>query len=113
MGLTIPGVDGSTYYSQRVRLSGRDYLLTLSYRTRIERWKLDVHTDEGDAVALGVPIDCNWPLLRSYRGRAHCPAGDLIAVTTQTSTLPPGLTELGENKRVELTYYEPGELDGA
>jgi hypothetical protein len=55
-------------------------------------------------------LDCNWPLLRPYRSREHCPPGALIAVCLYDPQRPPGLNELGEGKRVELTYYEPGEL---
>lgn len=108
--MTIVAVEGSAYYSQRVRLSGRDYQLTLSWRTRAEIWKLDIHTDEGAAVALGILVSPNWPLLRPYRQREACPPGDLIAVAMREPTKIPGFDELGEGRRVELTYYEPGEL---
>lgn len=92
-------------YTTRIRLDERDYLFRYRWQTRTSRWKLDISTDEEELLISGLCLIVNWPLLRYYHADDRVPSGELICVATSPGTDPPGLEELGEGKRCELTYY--------
>lgn len=95
------------YYSQRVRMSGVDYLLRFRWNSRQELWRLDMLTDEEEPLVLGFALVCGVPLLEYYRHINGVPPGELMAVSSVADISPAGLNELGEGKRVELYYLEP------
>lgn len=100
--------------TMRTRLDGRDFLLRLVWNGRESRWYLTVSGSSGDVLVAGVKVVANWPLLSTTEGQPYrrwdpdLPPGDLMAVDLTQDGTPPGIDELGEGKRVELTYFEAG-----
>ena len=104
--LLIPTSPGVPYFTQKTRLDGRDFLLRFAYNERAERFSLSIFDESEQPVLLGLLLVANWPLLRHYRADARLPPGELMAVDLTGDGSPPTLDELGEGKRVELTYFE-------
>lgn len=104
--LLIPTSPGVPYYAQKTRLDGRDYLLRFSYNERIQRWYLGLYDESNTPLLLGLKLVANWPLLRHYRHDPRLPPGELMAIDLTSDGSPPTLDELGEGRRVELTYFE-------
>jgi hypothetical protein len=104
--ILIPTSPGVPYYRQKTKLDGRDFILGFSYNQRIERWYLSIYDEEGAPLLVGLKLMANWPLLRHYRADMRLPPGEFMAVDLTGSNAPPTLDELGEGKRVELTYFE-------
>ena len=102
--ILIP-TDESPNYSQRVKLDDVDYVFRFLWNGRSGRWYLSIFSAEEVALIRSLPLEVNRPLLYAYHANAELPSGELVAVATTDSTEPPGLEELGEGKRVELTYY--------
>lgn len=103
--LLIPTVLDAEYWTQKTRLDGRDYLLRFSYNQRLDRYFLDLLDDEETPLVQGIRLVTNWPLLRHYRWDERVPPGELMAISLQTDVTPPRFGELGEGRRVELTYF--------
>ncbi len=98
------------FQSFKARLDGRDYLLSLAYNQREDRWYLSIADDEGNPIVSGIKVLANYPLLFRHRYNPAIPPGDLFAVDTTSDGSPPGLSELGKGKRVQLTYWDAAEL---
>jgi hypothetical protein len=103
--VSIPTSEGAAYYSQRVRLDGRDYNLRFAWNEREGRWYLSIFTDEDVPLILGIKIVTNWPLLRYYRSDPRVPPGEIMAMDLTPDGAPPGFDELAIGKRVELVYF--------
>lgn len=104
----IPTSD-APYYSQRVKLEGRDYLFRFAYNEREERWRLSIFDDEESPLLLGLKLVTNWELLQHYKADTRLPPGELWVMCTSGDDEPPKLDELGEGKRCELTYFTADE----
>lgn len=98
------------YYSERVRLDGRDYILQFAWNQREERWRLSLFTDRDEPLVRGLKLVTNWPLLRYYQFDARIPSGELYVVDWTGNGTPPLLEELGEGRRCQLLYFSPEEL---
>jgi len=109
--LTIPTTNDS-FQRMTVRLDGRDYVLTLLYNQREESWYLSIGDDESVPLLSGLKLQANWPLLWRHRYNTSLPPGELM-VTSTTDSVSPTLSDLGEGKRCELTYYDRAELVAA
>ncbi len=97
--------DGETpYYTQRVTLDGIDYQFRFDWSVRESRWYLALLDTDGSLICGPLKILTNWPMLHFYKTRTNCPQGELIAVTLSADDSPPGLTDLGIGRRVELIY---------
>jgi hypothetical protein len=94
------------YYSQRVKLDGRDYLLRFAYNEREARWYLSLYDDEELPLVLGLKLMTNWELLQHYHADPRVPPGELWVMCLSGDESPPTLSELGEGKRCELTYFD-------
>jgi hypothetical protein len=92
-----------------VRLDGRDYVLTLLYNQREDRWYISIADDESLPLLSGLKLQANWPLFWRHRYNSALPPGDIMAVST-SDNLPPSLSDLGEGKRCELIYFDNAEL---
>lgn len=104
--LVIPTTTGRPYHSLRTRLDGRDYTLRFAWNQREERWYLTILDDEDTVLLAGLKLIANWPLLRHYHSDPRVPPGELAAMDlTEGGGTPPGLDDLGQGKRCELTYY--------
>lgn len=106
----IPTVPGEPYYRQKTNLEGREYVLVFSFNERIARWYLSILDETEEPLLQGLKLVANWPLLRHYRYDTRLPPGELVVLTTDGSTEPPSLDELGPGKRAELVYLEAVDL---
>jgi hypothetical protein len=104
--LLIPIATGAAYSTQKTRLEGRDYVLRLSYNEREERFYLSILDEEEEPLVEGIKVIANWPLLRHYRYDPRLPPGELMATDLTGANTPPTIDELGEGRRVEITYFE-------
>lgn len=102
--LLIP-TSSDPYYSQKVKLDGRDFVFRFSYNEREARWYLGILDDEETPLRLGLKLVANWELLQHYRADPRMPPGELWVMDLTESNAPPTLNELGEGKRCELTYF--------
>jgi len=108
--LTIPTTPGVPFYTQKTRLDGVDYILGFRYSQREDRWYFSIYDSEENPILLGLKLVTNWPLLQAYRFNTLVPPGEIMAIDLTNDGTPPGLDELGEGKRVQLTYFEVGTL---
>ena len=92
------------FSTQRVRLSGVDYLMRSRWNGRQALWRLDLLTDGGEPLVLGMALVCGSPLLEYEHHDDRVPPGELMVVSTNSNIAPPGLAELGEGKRCTLVY---------
>lgn len=95
---------------QRTRLDGVDYLLSFVYNQREDRIYLSLADDEELPIVSGIKILANYPLLWRHRHDPKIPPGELMAIDTTSDGSPPGLGELGEGLRCQLTYLDSLEL---
>ena len=103
MILTIP-TSSDPYYVQRTDLEGKEYTLQFDWCTRESVWYLSIFDVEQVPLATGIKLVCNWPL--TYRlADNRLPPGDLLVITKkEADDSPPGLADLAEGGRCELTY---------
>jgi hypothetical protein len=104
--LLIPTTPGVPFYTQKTRLDGVDYVLEFRYSQREDRWYLDISDSEEVPILTGLKLIANWPLLQAYHYDTRVPPGELMAISLVADDSPPGLNELGEGLRCELTYFE-------
>ena len=99
---------GSSHWSQRTALDGRDYLLTFDWCQRDGRWRLDVADADGVAIVSGVTLVARgYPLAGVLDARR--PAGDLVVIdSTGANDLDPRFSDLGA--RFRLVYFAAAEL---
>lgn len=91
------------FYSMTVALDGSDYLFEFRYNQREDCWYFDLSLTDGTLLVAGVKVVCNRPLLKRFVD-TRLPPGTLIAFSSTNDASPPGLTELGEDRRVTLVY---------
>jgi len=108
--LVIPTVQGEAFYSIRTRLDGSDYNLRFAWNERADRWHLDIADEANIPLVTGIKIMTNWPLIRYYRYNLTVPQGSLLALTTTLDLSPPGLYDLGEDRRVSMVYIPVADL---
>lgn len=106
MATLIVPVATDPFQSFRVRLDGTDYLLSLAYNQREDRIYLSLADNEENPIVSGIKVIANYPLLFRHRFDTRIPPGDLFAFDTTSDGSPPGLGELGEGLRCQLTYME-------
>lgn len=94
------------FQKQNVNLDGVEFILSLAYNQREERWYLSIADDEGALLIGGLKLQANWPLLWRHRYNTKLPLGEIMACDTTPDGEPPTLLELGEGKRCVLTYFE-------
>lgn len=101
--LTIP-TSNDPYSVQRTDLEGREYVLQFDFSTRESVWYLSILDVGNVPLATGIKMVCNWPL--TYRlPNPGLPPGDLVVITkVEADETPPGLDDLAEGGRCELTY---------
>ena len=102
--------DGREYYSFRTRLEGKEYNFTMQWSIRQERWYMTIADAENVNLLASVGVVCDFDLLRYGRHDERCPPGALLALDLTGDNLPPGLKELGVDKRVRLAYFPQEEI---
>jgi hypothetical protein len=97
------------FYTMTTVLDGTDYLFEFRYNQRENCWYFSVSTTDGVALVSGVKIVSNRPLLSRFAD-VRLPPGMLVAFANTTDASPPGLADLGEDRRVTLIYYTAAEI---
>ena len=112
MSVLFVPTSSDPFYDQITSFEGVDYLLTFRYNQREDAWYLSIATAaDGVSQIEGIKLVTNWPLLAKRRAGRTLPPGDFLVVTNDdTNDAPPGLSELGEGLRCELTYFTADEL---
>jgi hypothetical protein len=91
------------YSVQRTDLEGRSYILQFDWSTREGCWYLSIYDVSSEPLATGIKMVCDWPL--TYRlPNPALPPGDLLVISKTADDSPPGLEDLAEGGRCELTY---------
>lgn len=108
---TIPTETDQPFYTQETTLDGVRYLLDFRYSQRARVWYLAIALADNPSewLAAGIKIVCNYPLLK-YCADVRLPPGLLAATAETANDTPPDLGELGEGKRVTLTYVPVADL---
>jgi len=109
MIVTVP-TDADPFYDEVVNLEGTDYLMTFTYSQREDCYYLSVATPDGIALATGVKIVANWPLLHRFADD-RLPPGELMCIANTPVTDPaPGLGQIGPDLPFTLMYLESNQL---
>lgn len=97
--------DGTAHYTFRTTLDGVDYQFRLDWNTRAKRWYISIYSTDDKLLLGNKLLLANWPILRHYHHIEGLPSGELMALALQDDPSPPGLYELGTDRRCTLTYY--------
>lgn len=102
----------NAFFTQVTDFEGTDYLLRFDYNQREACYYLSIgNPTTGLDILSGVKVVCSYGLIRRYGGIAGLPPGEIMAlVAPGVSDAPADLGELGENLRVELTYFPAADL---
>lgn len=101
--LEIPVRSDLDAYSLIVTLEGTDYRLAFRYNTRAARWIMSMELTDGTALASGIPIVANVPLLGRWSWKDDLPAdGFLMAVDSTGDEEEPAKEDFGD--RVKLLW---------
>lgn len=106
--LTIPTFE-DPFFTMTLALEGRPYVFDFRFNQREAAWYFSIELEDGTPLASGIKVVCGIDLLK-YRRDVRLPQGLLTAIASGDDTSPPGLLELGEDKRVSLTYFPSNEL---
>lgn len=108
VGIVVPA--DVPFWTQRVELDGRDYVLAGDWNQREGKWYLSVRDPADNSLIHGPrKIVADWNLLRGCVD-ARRPPGVLLALDTSEQGSDPGFDELGPDRRVALTYTPASEL---
>jgi hypothetical protein len=97
---STPGVQSN--WVQRTQLDGVDYLFRFLWSQRDGHWSIDVADQDGVAIASGVRLVTNWPLMRTCVDPRRPPGILAVMDTTSANDADPGFADLGS--RFVLTY---------
>lgn len=90
-------------YEFKTDLDGVTYTLSFRYNSRMDRWIMDIKTEDDDPIIMGIPILLGVSLIKRFAD-SRLPAGDIFAISVGTTTAEAGKEDLGEN--VLLLYQE-------
>lgn len=113
MPLEIPLRSDLPLFDLQVTLEDRTYTLEFRWNTRERDWYMNLLTEEGDDIILGIKVVVDFPLGRRSRHPLR-PPGAFIAVDTTGQKLDPQFDELRQvgdlGDRVSLLYFTGAEL---
>lgn len=108
-GIVIPA--DRAFIVQRVTLDGREYVLTLKWLQRVEKWSVSLADQDEVPILSGVKLVADYPLLTLCRHDARCPPGELLASDSSRQGLDPHFADIsGDAPRVTLMYVPESEL---
>jgi hypothetical protein len=90
-------------YEFKTDLDSVTYILALRYNSRMDRWIMDIKTEDDDPIIMGRPILLGVSLLAQYVD-PRLPDGDIFAINLGTTIQEAGKEDLGSN--VLLLYQE-------
>lgn len=109
--LIIPTSKLLTNYTQVTELDGRAYQLRFLWIGERERWTVDISTEAGTPIRMGLLLTPGVDLLRTVTS-PNAPPGILSVRSTdgeQASTV----TDLHPKERVRLVYFTAAEVGAA
>ena len=106
---SIPTSQDLPFFTQVTTLDGISYLLSFRWNQRESCWYLSIALQDETPLADGIKIVCNVYLLRKFVD-IRLPPGQLMAIANNNDTSPPGIDELGQDRRVTLLYLTVDEL---
>ncbi len=104
---TIPTFS-DPFYDETISLEGQSYVFDFRFNQREGAWYFSIALPDGTELASGIKVVCRRELLHRFAD-VRLPRGLLVALANGEDSSPPGLDELGEDKRVTLLYFETGE----
>lgn len=105
--LIIPVRKAQSHQRFQVELDRVTFNLTLHWNQREGYWYLTVADSAGAAIASGLKIVANWPLLRRIASHT-APKGEIMALDPTGKLGDPGLEDLGST--FPLVYLEEADL---
>ncbi len=105
---TITTSPDDPFYAFTVNLGGRDYVFDFRYNQRENAWYFSIALPDGTELANGVKVVCRTSLIHRWSD-VRLPPGLIMAIANGDDESPPGIGELGEDRRVTLCYLVPGE----
>ena len=97
-------------YSRDVTLAGKVYTLHWDYNGKEDRLYFAFALQDGTFLLRGVKVVPFMPLLIRTANFGR-PSGEIVCTAPTSDDSPPGLGELGEDRRCQLWYYPVEELD--
>jgi hypothetical protein len=88
-----------------IPLDGVRYKLRISYVFREQSWTLDIMTDTGGDILVGIKLVPDIGLISRFQV-PNRPPGEFVAVDTSGAGLPAGRNDFGRGRRVRLRYTE-------
>lgn len=107
MALVLPLDSVDPHYTVTIKLEGVRYRLGMDWNEREGSWYMSLTQENGTAIASGLRVVPDWPLLRRVTGSAR-PPGEMVFRNTGSEDAEPGRNDIGE-MFVPL-YYEESEL---
>ncbi len=95
------------FYDMTVVIEGQSYVFDFRFNQRESCWYFSIALPDGTELLSGVKVVCRREFLHRA-ANVLLPRGLLIALPNSEDSSPPGLEELGVDKRVTLTYFETG-----
>ena len=88
-----------------ISLDRRRYRLGVYYSFRQEGWYMDILTDTGTDILIGITLVPEWPLIGRFAD-ARLPAGEFKVIDTLEEDGSPGRDDFGASRRFQLVYIE-------
>jgi hypothetical protein len=96
--------EGATpFFSERVTLGTRDYVLRFLWNQREAKWYLSIADQSGVAIVSGLKVVADFPINRLVVDD-RAPAGTIMAMDLSGEGRDPGLVDLG--RRVLLIFVD-------
>jgi hypothetical protein len=91
------------FCTQTTTLDGTPYVLTFAFNARAACFYLSLATLDGEPVASGLKLVCQWNLLLKCASPLR-PPGMLLVVSNTNDNSTPGLGDLVPGGRCQLVY---------
>lgn len=106
--LSIPVLQNTPHWRQRVALDGSDYLLDFFWNARGGAWYMSLFAADETPLVQGLRLVVNRPLLRRFRATPGLPPGEFLVYDGTGKLDAPGYNDLGPT--TPLVYFEASEL---
>ena len=94
--LQLPVTSDSANYEFKTTLDDVVYSFSFRFNTRMGRWIMDVKTEDGINLVLGLPLLIGVKLLNQFAD-IRLPQGDLFMINLEDEFVDCGRNDLGEN----------------
>lgn len=102
---------GLAAWDQRATLDGVDYLLSFAWNGRDGAWYMSIRDTSGNDILTGIKLVSNRPLLQRFHYLVGVPAGEISAVSLDSSIDFAQFGDLGVS--VLLYYFDAAEVASA